>query len=83
MRWLEDRPGDPVAGAERVRKVGPGGGQKGDGVQVLLGLLRASTWTLGEMGSTWKVLSCGGIRLTCFKGTTLASGRRGIMEGQG
>lgn len=83
MWWLEDRQDDPVAGAERVRKVDPGGGQNGDGVQILSSLPRASTCTLGEMGSTWKVSSRGGTRLTCVKGITLASGRRSIMEGQG
>lgn len=29
--------------------------QRGEGAQVLLGHLRASTVTLGETGSTWKV----------------------------
>lgn len=49
--------GGRVFGAERVRERDNGRRWRGNGDQVLLGHLRASTFTPGKTGSAWKVPS--------------------------
>lgn len=54
LGFLEDQKEAGVSGAEGVMERHNRRRERENGDQVLLGHLRASTFTLGKMGSTWK-----------------------------